>query len=341
MIIKLFKKNNNIDIDKINDIKNYLRENAFIIKINANNKDSFELNEELIENFKSIYNLIDNDENINKNDIYYDTLKYIFFKEVKKISEVNYHYIILENLLKNEVIIKKSNDIFQIIFKNYFKQEKFKNIIENIFKGEEVTLKLLEKKLNGENAINLGEMLLYFIKKNSLKYFQNVLNQKEIINLDDEPLKIFLEAIKFLDIYLTKPEKCSSFLKELFKLFCLSYMKAFCYMFIKMFDDDQPKLKDPKKIIEIINGKNSIYKIIRLYIYKVLYNYYKIDFFDNEEIIKQYMLNEYIDYKEFIKIKGLENLYRIDYKVKTLKNEYLEKSYNVFENYKKDGYNNK
>ena len=65
----------------------------------------------------------------------------------------------------------------------------------------------------------------------------------------------------------------------------------------------KPNCKDPKKIIEIINGKEPIYKMIRIYIYKILYNNYKIDAFINEESINKYKLREYQDFAKYIKEK--------------------------------------
>ena len=41
--------------------------------------------------------------------------------------------------------------------------------------------------------------------------------------------------------------------------------------FIKMLSAKKPNCKEPLKIIEIINGKEPIYKMIRIYIYKILY----------------------------------------------------------------------
>ena len=39
-----------------------------------------------------------------------------------------------------------------------------------------------------------------------------------------------------------------------------------------MFDSDEPKFKEPEKIIELLNEEKSINKMIRLYIYKILFN---------------------------------------------------------------------
>ena len=102
----------------------------------------------------------------------------------------------------------------------------------------------------------------------------------------------------------------------------------------------KPNCKDPKKIIEIINGKEPIYKMISIYIYKILYNNYKIDAFINEESINKYKLREYQDFAKYIKEKELINIYKIDYKVKTLKDEYYNKSYDLIEKYKSENYEN-
>ena len=80
--------------------------------------------------------------------------------------------------------------------------------------------------------------------------------------------------------------------------------------------------------------------MIHIYIYKILYNNYKIDAFINEEIINKYKLREYQDFAKYIKEKELINIYKIDYKVKTLKDEYYNKSYDLIEKYKSENYEN-
>jgi hypothetical protein len=81
-IIELFPKN----IEKINEIKNLMRENGLIIQKYSNNEDKSSY--ELINNFEVIYNSIFKDEIIDKNnkEYFYDKLRYILFKEIKKIS---------------------------------------------------------------------------------------------------------------------------------------------------------------------------------------------------------------------------------------------------------------
>jgi hypothetical protein len=94
-------------------------------------------------------------------------------------------------------------------------------------------------------------------------------------------------------------------LKEIGKLFCLSYIKSYIHTFIKAFEDEEPKFND--LIINVIIGDNFIYKMIRIYIYKILYNNFGINVFIDQNMIDKYKLKDYIDYSKFIQInKGIE-----------------------------------
>ena len=54
-------------------------------------------------------------------------LRYIFHKEIRKISNIDYRFEILNKLLEENEMIKKSNEIFQMVLKEYLKKEdKFK-----------------------------------------------------------------------------------------------------------------------------------------------------------------------------------------------------------------------
>ena len=171
-----------------------------------------------------------------------------------------------------------------------------------IGKSKQIT-RLIEDKLNDNNNFILAEILLYFFENNSLIYFENILKKQ---NIDDEPLKILEDCIKVLDYYISKPEELASELKELWKLYCLGYIKTFSYTFIKMFEDENPKFKDQKKIMNVLNGNKPIYKMIRIYIYKIIYNHNE-NVFINESIIEKYKLKEYQDFDTFIKKEELIN----------------------------------
>ena len=346
-IIEIFKKDKSDNkIEKINEIKNNIRENAEIIQKYALIKEQFNLSEGLISKFDKLYTLI-NIDNENKDEEYYNKLKYILFKEIKKVPNIDYRYKILEKLILEKEMIKKSNDLFQLLLKLYLKIDTFKDNRKKILNGgEDNIIKLIEKNL--VNNFVLEETILYLFEKNSLIYIQSILNnkkekEKEKIKLDDEPLDILKECIESLENYINDKEKKKgpAKMKEQSKLFCLSYIKVYIYTFIKMFKDKNPKWKDSKNIINVLNKNNNICKMIRIYIYKILYNNYKINFFFDEDNIKDYKLEDYIDYNDFIQIEDLSYLYKIDNKVKTIKDGYFSDACKFVERCKKEDYKNK
>ena len=349
-IIDLIKNNNNIE--KINKIKSNLRENAFIIQKYANIDNDELLSEKLINNFEDLYSLIIKDEIVNKNNKeYFDKLRYIFYKEIKKISDVGYRYKIFEKILEFDEIIKKSNDIFQILLKKVIKKEEFDVSRNNLLNSEDNLIKLFEKYIINNNFV-LSETLLYFFEKNSLIYLNYILNDKEVkLNLEDDevkdkkdkiikgPLQIFKDCIQFLQYYISKPEKFESKSKEICKLFCLGYIRVYCFTFINMVLEGKPDIKE-SKIFDVINGKESLFKMIRLYLYKILFNKKSIYVFIDQENFKKYKLNEFIDLKKLLQNNDFINIYKIDNKIKTLNEEYYKQSNKVIEKYKKDAFKN-
>ena len=178
-VIEIFKKN--INLMKINNIRNKFRENALIIQ--RYYKEESKLSRELIDNFDEFYELIIDDKEINISDKnYYDNLKYIFYKEIRKVSNVDYRFEILKELLEENEMIKKSNEIFQLVLKEYLKKEdKFNGNKKKILSGDDMIIKLIESKLNNDNKnkIVLEDTLLYLFEKNSLIYFDILKNKKK------------------------------------------------------------------------------------------------------------------------------------------------------------------
>ncbi len=311
IIIELIKLKN-IDLDKIEHIRKLLRENALIIQKNQPDKIS-----ELISNFLNINDSliskdINNEEDKNYCNKYYDTLKHIYFKEINKVIDINYRSKILEKIIFEKEIIKKSNDIFQILLKKLVKTEKgkFKQTIKDIKKGEQdekIIIELLENNLADEQKdyyFALSETILYFFEKNSLIYLNNALyDKKDPVLLDGEPLDIFKDCIEYLDQYNFSYKKIKEKIKHITKLICLGYIKVFCYIFIKMLNDEaNSRIKNPEKIIEIIN-KHNLKDMIKIYIYKIIYyqNQKQLSVFLNRNIKEKYNLEKYIGFKEFIK----------------------------------------
>ena len=78
--------------------------------------------------------------------------------------------------------------------------------------------------------------------------------------------------------------------------------------------------------------------MMRIFIYKILYNNFGAGAFINKEQVKKYNLEKYKDFKDFIRTNELNKLYVIDYQIRTLENEKYLKSFNLIQTYKNDGF---
>jgi len=335
-----------IDLKKIEEIRKNLRESALIIQNNQPDKI-----DDLNNNFQTIFDSLTSeeiikDDNNNYYNKYYDTLKYISFKEINKIIDPNYRRQILEKILQEKEIIKKSNDVFDTLLKKYIKvkagDKGFKDNLSYILKTDDEIINFIEVYLiddKKEYYFALSETLLYFFEKKSMIYLNNALYNENPILLEDEPLEIFKDCTKFLYDFKKEPKKIEEKykIKYISKLLCIGYIKTFCFTFIKIFDEQGIKCKAPEKIIKAINS-NKLTNIIKLYIYKILFNQNEIDVFLNQSSIKKYKLEEYNDFKDFIKtLKEDQTSYEPETKDKE-KYEYLEQT---IEKYKKNNFKEK
>jgi hypothetical protein len=201
------------------------------------------------------------------------------------------------------------------------------------------------------------ETLLYFFEKNSLIYLNKILNEfiikdkkktKEKYTLDDEnePLKVFKDCIKNLEDYNDK-NKNKNKNKNICKLFCIAYIKTFCYKFIKFIDkEEKDKIKDPLTIIKVINSSEALTKIITLYIYKIIYNINDKDtyLFSLTDFQDKYKLKEYKHFKEFKIMEDYNELFNHTNLDKDYQNVYeiIEKyKFNQFKKVNIDEFNSK
>ena len=65
------------------------------------------------------------------------------------------------------------------------------------------------------------------------------------------------------------------------------HKSIYIHTFNKIFEDEKPKFNDLEIIINFINGDDSIYKMVRIYIYKILYNNFGIDIFINQKMVEK------------------------------------------------------
>ena len=144
------------------------------------------------------------------------------------------------------------------------------------------------------------------------------------------------KCIEFLEDYNSNKKNLVGKLKHIGKLFCLGYIKTYCYIFIKMFDKSESNYKE---IFKVVNKKGNIIKMIRLYIYKIICKKNKdIYAFFNEKIIKDYCLEEYLEFNKFIINFGEEN--QNNFTLTTLKNENYKITYQIIEKYKEEEFKN-
>ena len=100
--------NDKLNIELLNNISINLKTNNEILQKDKPNIDNL-----LNETFVKLYELINQALNYEDKE-YYELLKYIFFKEIKKVPDINYLFSIFENM--SEIIVN-SNDILQILLK--------------------------------------------------------------------------------------------------------------------------------------------------------------------------------------------------------------------------------
>ena len=168
--------NNKIDLNLLNTFSETLRENSLIIQKNEAN-----YSEELINNYKELYKLIT--ENLTYTDKnYHSLLKYIFFKEIKKLKDIDYRTAIFDDLIKEKEVIKTCNNVFQILLKDLIKtsRDSFIKTIDNLLKDKSEIVQIIENTLDSpkeNNYLALMETLLYFFEKNSLIYLNKILNE--------------------------------------------------------------------------------------------------------------------------------------------------------------------
>ena len=303
---EVLKINNKIDLKIINQVKENLKENCEIIQ-----KNNMEKIEQLIKNFNKLNELFKDTLSCNDNQ-YYDFFKYIYWKEIKKINDINYRENIFEEVLKESEIIIKSNDILQLLLKNIIipVKENFIKTISKILNERSEIINLMENILNDEkdntnNSFILSETLLYYFEKNSHIYLNNILMDKNERKqfLENEPLEVFDECVKLLNNYNNNSNNLKNKNKNVCKLFSIGYIKSFLFTFISSLKDINPKFKNHKIIIEKIKENNSLSKIFLLYIFKLIYNLNKkqIEIFTKPDIILKYKLKEF-NFNEFINI---------------------------------------
>ena len=332
-LIKIIEYNPNVSKKIIKQIRDKLVENAKMIQ-------KEESKEKLTENFRSLNDLLTKIKNVQTKEKYYATLKYIYKKEIEKVNDKIYCKVILEEIIKQKEILKISNDIIQYLLIKLGDISYFESIKTYLLDSKDNIITLIDEKLYSGNSskdyyIALSEVMIYFFERISLLYLEGFSKIEAFIEEKEDKghLYVFKECNKFLSD-INKDEIDEELNKKninITKIFCIGYIKTFCYMFIKMHNKKRFK---PESVIEIINESDEI-NMVKLYIYKTIYNRNKkqMNIFLDDNIIKKYKLKNYKGFEEFIKsedIEKLENLTFFDNKSNEIFKILEENSNNEF-----------
>ena len=342
-IYETLEINNKVELNYLNIISTILKKNSEIIQKNPNNYIK-----SLIENYKELYKNL-NEKLEYRDTNYYSLLKYIFFKEIKRIKDPEYRKTIFADIKEENEVIKNSMDILQLLLKDKVKPNKkeFLSTINNLLNDESEISQMMENVLKNKtenNYFTLSETLLYFFEKNSHNYINKILNEYEQkdknkvkITLDNEkePLKLFKDSIKNLEEY--EEDKNKDKKRNLAKLFSIAYIKSYCHFFISYIEkNDKENLKSPEIIINVIeSSKNkNLSKMITLYIYKIIYNHNNKDayLFSLDDFKAKYKLDKFK--KNNIKIKEDDNDLSIQFNL----DKNYENMYTTIEKYKYGGF---
>ena len=131
------------NIKNIEIIRNYLVDNSKIIQKNRSDKFS-----QLIDNFMNLNKVLKEEKDEKFKNKYYETLKYIYMQEIKKINDDAYRAAILGELMKEKDIIKKSNDILQLLLQSYLEDFMYtrEDLLDN--KDKYIIIQLIDKYLS-------------------------------------------------------------------------------------------------------------------------------------------------------------------------------------------------
>ena len=324
-LIKIIEYNPNVNKKIIEGIRNYLTENSKTLQKIDSNKNNI-----LIKNFKDMnesLTKIKDELSINK---YYETLKYIYKQEILKVNDNIYRQAILEEIIKEKEIYKKSNDIFQILLDSYM--EYLEDTKDKLLNNEDNIISFLDKNLSDDSTnfySSLSDTLIYFFEEKSLIYLKQSSNLED--EEDDEGLKV-LTVFKECNNFLCDFNSISGGNIYITKLFCISYIKTYCYTFIKMHDK---KEFNPEKIIEKINKYDKT-NMIKLYIYKIIFNKNnrKINAFLDSSIIKKYYLDKYKGFNKLINPEEIKQLEQFSYGNEKSTNKDIYKNLEKFRNEK-------
>ena len=335
---------------KINTVENLTKTITFFSKqtnLIIKKKES-----DLISNLKKLCEfLLTNTKNNSK---YGQMIAYVLWNEFNKIIFEDYRIKIIEIILDNNELIRYSTQIMTFIINNILDHsiEGIGNNLDIIHDSKSNYLKIL----NNSKKIFLDEILINIFETKINIYFDSIpyasdeilenyypkvyfdkinkINSNNVGIILDQSFKAFQKYLGYLELAaLDKKKKNNS---HIIKLYALTYVKIYLSKLLNYLKVRKNNLLDASEIMKIIKGKNNnnFRKVIKIYIFKLIYND-----LNNFEEFQNFNFKDYnIDFAEEFNFKN-QNQSMLNYYFLPLDNDeiyekYLEQ-FNKFEKCRK------
>ena len=280
--VKEFLFNNGINLKK--NLDKYLsilqEEDKLYLMPQYLKQDNLDKNRDIINEEFSFLKKI-----ISKEMEYSELISKLLINKIKVSRDENYKINILKLLLSNNLFIIKNKVIFETLLSRYDicpidkdgnkdEKEDAQNIEEDendddgtgemfLSQLEENKDNLIIKFLNETDNQCLDEILLSLFDGKFSLYFENKQTQENLIL--NQSFNIFKKCVNYI---INNNYKISN--DKLGFLYCISYIKYYCFYLNKVMNDEEFQNLDKKEIFSFLGEKNNFKKIIKIYILKVL-----------------------------------------------------------------------
>ena len=298
--------------------------------------------DELCENMNKLYEFLN--KNLGDSDNYAKLMINICTEEVKKITNYHYRKILVEIILKNPKMLQNSYQFMSIIINKFIKTD-LESITGNIddLKNSFTDINYLET-INENESDALNEILLNILENNFNLFFESIVqfdveNEKNrryfneyfhryinTINetgkknptfiMFDTTLNIFESCLNNLEfIYrnsLEEEQHKQKINNELIlKLYCIAYIKIYLFKCIHFIDSRNEEFTGFIEIMKIIKGNsnNNFRKMIKIYIFKIIFYILDRDYEKFKEYkYQQHEINFIDEFKEYFSTKNKASL---------------------------------
>ena len=254
-------------------------------------------------NFNHLYNsIIDlnkilNSTFVKKTQEYSNLLLYLFTQQYRNIDSQEIKIKLVENFIKNKLLIKKSKFLLHLTLKDlkpelFNKNKPLKGLIGN-FMNITDNNKYLIKIYNNINSEEFNEILLFFFEGQCQSYFNSILMKYKSEYKNESREKCYKELLSKTSIEYLK--KAMHYLydhknnndNKLLKLYSLAFIKTYLYYYVEIYCNyfDYYNWEEINNILNYKDEKNELVINMRnIYLLKLFYKK-----FENFEMFKNYI----------------------------------------------------